>query len=50
MQHLLPFPGATGGGGGSVLLAANGWITERDDFVAPFRTLDRRRGVLETVL
>ena len=29
---------------GTALIAINGWIASRSDFVSPFDTLDRRQG------
>jgi hypothetical protein len=38
-----PYPANVGMHGG-LLLAINGWIASRPDFVTPFRSLDRRKG------
>jgi hypothetical protein len=41
-------PEASGGTGGvrGMLLAVNGWVAQRSDFVTPFEALSRRDGAL----
>lgn len=44
LERLLPLP-AMIPGSATEIIAVNGWIASREDYVAPFAALDQRHGV-----